>query len=61
MFTKEDFREYLTQIGDMEESMLKLYGSILRDLEDEKLRHTFERLTNDERRHVETLKQLERI
>jgi len=58
MFTKNDFREYLAQMLELEHSAMKLYSDIGEQLDARELKEVFGGLAESERMHIERLNEL---
>ena len=61
MLTKEDFRTYLAQITELERTMIGVYSSLARDVEDPSLKPVFQRLMADEQKHEKYLVELQSL
>ena len=58
MLSKEDYRDYLDQIMDVENKMMKAYDKCAGRIEDVALQEVFNKLASDEKRHAGIVKRL---
>jgi len=58
MLSKEDYRDYLDQIMNVEETMMNVCRDCADRVEDGALQKVFIRLTSDEKRHAGIVKSL---
>jgi rubrerythrin len=52
MLSKEDYRDYLDQITNVEKTMMNVYQDCVSRVEDGAMKKIFSKLVSDEKRHA---------
>ena len=61
MFTKQDMRDYFSQIIEMEKKMLLNYRSVAEDISSPKYKPVFEALAKEEGQHALGVRELLKV
>jgi len=61
MLSKEDYKNYLNQLYDIEAEMAKAYKECIDALEDSRIKQVFHRLHSDEMAHIVIVRNMARL
>jgi rubrerythrin len=61
MLSKKDYKEYLSQMLEIEESMEEVYKNLANQVKDKEMVKIFTKIKNDERKHAALVRKMEKI
>ncbi|MCF7916370.1 MAG: hypothetical protein K9L61_01170 [Candidatus Omnitrophica bacterium] len=61
MLSKEDYREYLSQMLELEENMEEVYGGLAKKVEDQEIEKIFINIKNDEHNHAQLVRKMKKL
>lgn len=61
MLSREDYNNYLKQIGDIEKDMVRVYGTCVNLSADDEVKRVCSKLLEQEREHADLVKELMRL
>ncbi|MCF7874913.1 MAG: ferritin-like domain-containing protein [Candidatus Omnitrophica bacterium] len=61
MLSKEDYKEHLNQMLELEENMEKMYENLTKRVEDKEIKNIFRKIRDDEQEHVVLVQKMKKI
>ncbi|MCF7878676.1 MAG: hypothetical protein K9L95_04310 [Candidatus Omnitrophica bacterium] len=61
MLSKKDYKDYLSQMLELEENMEEVYGGLAKKVEDEATKKIFTNIKNDEYNHAQLVRKMKKL
>jgi rubrerythrin len=61
MLSKEDYKEYLNQMLEIEKNMEKVYGDLAKKIKDKEMKNIFINIKNDEHNHAQLVHKMKKL
>lgn len=61
MLSKEDYKEHLNQMLEIEENMEKVYGDLAKKIKDKEMKNIFKKIKDEEQEHAALVRKMKKI